>query len=97
MDSFAGLDVSVKDTSVCIVDGTGQIVREVKVASEPDALLAVLANVAYCAAYLPDLFAQASGFRDSWRRYRWILFAIGLLFAGVITRYWAIAFFLSAG
>ena len=40
MDHFAGLDVSVKDTSVCIVDGTGKIVREVKVASEPDALLA---------------------------------------------------------
>jgi hypothetical protein len=28
MDHFAGLDVSVKDTSVCIVDGTGKIVRE---------------------------------------------------------------------
>src|SRR3974377_2422209 len=42
MDYFAGLDVSVKDTSVCIVDGTGKIVREVKVASEPAALLAVL-------------------------------------------------------
>jgi len=37
MDYFAGLDVSVKDTSVCIVDGTGKIVREVKVASEPQA------------------------------------------------------------
>jgi transposase len=35
MDHFAGLDVSVKDTSVCIVDGTGEIVRELKVASEP--------------------------------------------------------------
>ena len=42
MDYFAGLDVSVKDTSVCIVDDTGKIVREVKVASEPEALLAVL-------------------------------------------------------
>ena len=34
MDHFAGLDVSVKETSVCIVDDTGKIVREVKVASE---------------------------------------------------------------
>ena len=42
MDHFAGLDVSVKETSVCIVDDTGKIVREVKVASEPEALLAVL-------------------------------------------------------
>src|SRR5215472_5719799 len=47
MDHFAGLDVSVKDTSVCIVDDTGKITREVKVASEPDALLAVLKNPAY--------------------------------------------------
>ena len=37
MDHFAGLDVSVKETSVCIVDDTGKIVREVKVASEPKA------------------------------------------------------------
>src|SRR5690242_18907853 len=48
MDHFAGLDVSVKDTSVCIVDGAGKIVREVKVASEPDDLLQVLRNPAYC-------------------------------------------------
>src|SRR3974390_2375666 len=47
MDYFAGLDVSVKDTSVCIVDGTGKIVREVKVASEPEALLTVLRDSAY--------------------------------------------------
>src|SRR5213083_1491606 len=47
MEHFAGLDVSVKDTSVCIVDDTGKIVRQVKVASEPEALLAVLKNPAY--------------------------------------------------
>ena len=47
MQHFAGLDISVKETSVCIVDETGRIVREVKVASEPEALLAVLANPAY--------------------------------------------------
>ena len=47
MDHFAGLDVSVKETSVCIVDETGRIVREAKVASEPKALLAVLKNPAY--------------------------------------------------
>jgi transposase len=38
MDHFAGLDVSVNETSVCVVDDAGRIVREVKVASEPDAL-----------------------------------------------------------
>ena len=46
LDPFAGLDVSVKETSICIVDDTGRIVREVKVASEPEALLAVLKNSA---------------------------------------------------
>src|SRR6516165_8617502 len=47
MNYFAGLDVSAKDTSVCIVEGTGKIVREVKVASEPQGLLAVLSNATY--------------------------------------------------
>ena len=47
MDHFAGLDVSVKETSVCIVDDTGRVVREAKVASEPEALLQVLSNPAY--------------------------------------------------
>jgi transposase len=47
MDYFAGLDVSVKHTSVCIVDDTGKIVREMKVASEPAVLLAVLKNPTY--------------------------------------------------
>jgi transposase len=47
MDHFAGLDLSVKETSVCIVDDTGRILREVKVASEPEALLQVLRNPAY--------------------------------------------------
>jgi hypothetical protein len=47
MDHFAGLDVSVKETSICIVDSAGKIVREVRVASEPVALLAVLKNLAY--------------------------------------------------
>ena len=31
MDHFAGLDVSVKETSVCIVDDASRVVREVKV------------------------------------------------------------------
>ena len=43
----AGLDVSVKETRVCMVDDTGRLVREVKVASEPEALLAVLTKPAH--------------------------------------------------
>ena len=40
MRSFAGLDVSLESTSVCVVDEAGQIVREEKALSEPDALVA---------------------------------------------------------
>ena len=47
MDYFAGLDVSVKETSVCIVDNAGKIVREARVASEPETLLQVLTNAIY--------------------------------------------------
>ena len=47
MEHFAGLDVSVKETSVCVVDDTGRMVREVRVASEPEALLPILTNPIY--------------------------------------------------
>jgi transposase len=47
MEHFAGLDVSVKLTSLCIVDDAGGIVREAKIESDPDALLQVLKNGAY--------------------------------------------------
>ena len=38
MDYYAGLDISLEETSVCIVDGDGKTVRESKVATDPDAL-----------------------------------------------------------
>src|SRR5512146_3495087 len=47
MEHFAGLDVSVNETSICIVDDAGRVVREAKVASEPNALLTVLNNPTY--------------------------------------------------
>ena len=47
---------------------------------------AVFANVVYCAAYVPDIFAQSSEFRGPWRRRRWMLFVIGTIVAGIITR-----------
>src|SRR5437016_393928 len=46
MQHYVGLDVSVKETSVCIVDKTGKVIREVKVATKPVAILAVLAEEA---------------------------------------------------
>ncbi len=56
-------------------------------------LLAVVANLAYCAAYIADVFAQWSSYRDLWRQYRWILFAVGMLVAGILTRFIAIGMF----
>jgi transposase len=44
---YAGLDVSVKETSVCVIDGAGKTIREVKVATEPAAILAVLLDDAF--------------------------------------------------
>lgn len=38
MDHYAGIDVSLECSSVCVVDASGKIVREDKVASEPEAL-----------------------------------------------------------
>ena len=40
MDHYAGIDVSLECSSVCVVDASGKIVREGKVASEPAALIA---------------------------------------------------------
>src|SRR6266436_1832554 len=39
MDYYAGIDVSMEYSSVCVVDGAGKIVREGKVASEVGALI----------------------------------------------------------
>jgi transposase len=39
MEYSAGIDVSLEQSSVCAVDGAGKIVREAKVASEPEALV----------------------------------------------------------
>jgi transposase len=40
MEYYAGIDVSLESSSICVVDATGRIVREAKVASEPEALTA---------------------------------------------------------
>jgi hypothetical protein len=56
-------------------------------------VLAVLANVAYCACYVVDVAAQVSAFRDIWLQFRWALFIIGLTFAGVLTYFFASGLF----
>jgi transposase len=40
MEQYAGIDVSLECSSVCVVDASGKIVREARVASEPEALIA---------------------------------------------------------
>jgi hypothetical protein len=59
-------------------------------------ILTVLANVAFCAAYLADLFIQFSGFGALWHRWRWALFVLGTTFAAAITRFFSIGFFSSS-
>lgn len=51
-------------------------------------VLALFANLCYCAAYVADLPMQYSSFRQFWRRWRWGLFAVGTLFAIVLANYW---------
>jgi transposase len=47
MDHYAGIDVSLECSSVCVVDASGKIVREAKVASEPEALIAWFASLGF--------------------------------------------------
>ena len=43
MELCAGLDVSVAETSICVIDADGKVIRETKVPSEPEAIIAALA------------------------------------------------------
>jgi hypothetical protein len=52
-------------------------------------LLGVLANVAFSAVYLADVFVQFSGFRASRARWRWVLLGVGFSFAAVLTHFFA--------
>jgi hypothetical protein len=45
MERYAGIDVSLERASVCVVDATGRIVREAKVASEPEALVGLFGQL----------------------------------------------------
>src|SRR5260370_7556671 len=45
MNYYAGIDVSLEALSVCVIDATGKIFRETKVASEPEALIGWLGSL----------------------------------------------------
>jgi len=49
-------------------------------------ILAFLANVCYCAAYIVDIPLQLTFV--AWRKYRWALLLIGTLFALLVENYW---------
>lgn len=51
-------------------------------------VLAGLANICYCAAYLVDLPLQHSSVRAVWRRRRWWLWLAGVLLAALLASYW---------
>jgi cytochrome bd-type quinol oxidase subunit 2 len=52
------------------------------------AILALLANACYCAAYLLDIPMQSRSVGNSLRRQRWGLWVIGTLFAILLANYW---------
>jgi len=45
MAYFVGLDVSVKETSVCVVDDSGKVISEQKVLTEPDNIITLLTSI----------------------------------------------------
>ena len=59
MAHFVGLDVSVKEASVCVVDDAGKVILEQKVPTEPDTIIALLTS-------LGATYALASRLRASW-------------------------------
>ena len=46
MEHYVGLDVSLKQTAICIVDGTGKVQREGIVSSDPEAIAAFIKSYA---------------------------------------------------
>jgi transposase len=47
MNYYAGIDVSLEYSSVCVLDGSGKLVREAKVLSEPEALIAWFGSLGF--------------------------------------------------
>jgi hypothetical protein len=51
------------------------------------AVLALIANVLYCAAYLTELFSNGL-VANQWRYWRWGIWIVGTLFAILVENYW---------
>jgi hypothetical protein len=51
------------------------------------AVLALIANVLYCAAYLAELFFKDLA-ASKWHHWRWGIWIVGMLFAILVESYW---------
>ncbi|HEX4542794.1 MAG TPA: hypothetical protein VH114_06475 [Candidatus Acidoferrum sp.] len=51
-------------------------------------ILALLANVCYCAAYLAEILMQNATTSSAWNRQRWVVWVVGTLFAILFENYW---------
>ncbi len=56
-------------------------------------ILGVLANIAYCGAYIPDVALQHTSFRDIWFRVRWIVLVVGTLMACALAYLFVVGMF----
>ena len=59
MDHYAGLDISLEETSVRIVNNDGKVIRETKVATDPDALAKEILSMANIKVEIVKLDDQA--------------------------------------
>jgi hypothetical protein len=51
-------------------------------------ILGLIANVLYCSAYVVDVPLLHSPLGPRWRSRRWVLWAVGMLLAFLLTNYW---------
>ena len=52
------------------------------------AVLALLANACYCAAYLAEILIQNASSSAAWNRQRWAIWVVGTLLAILFENYW---------
>ncbi|MCK1724016.1 hypothetical protein IVA82_01320 [Bradyrhizobium sp. 142] len=66
MENYAGIDVSLELSSVCVVDAQGKILKEAKVASEPDALVEFFERLGFAVKRIGlEAAARQSGWKCS--------------------------------
>ncbi|HXJ15192.1 MAG TPA: hypothetical protein VNH19_23205 [Candidatus Limnocylindrales bacterium] len=54
------------------------------------AILGLIANLCYCAAYLADIPMQCSALGAVWKRWRWMLWVAGTMLAVLLANYWIV-------